>query len=103
MQAIGNERQRAKQAAADDLGRHHCAAQPDDRPRLAGVTVVSRAEEHVAVLKGAKREIAVGHMPSFEIAMDDSDQLIGGVHVQSLRVLIRIDQVRADVVFDDLG
>src|ERR1700758_5600122 len=40
---------------------------------------------------------------SFEIAMDDVDQMIGGVDVQRSGVFVRIDQVRADVIFDHLG
>src|ERR1700751_178722 len=40
---------------------------------------------------------------SFEIAMDDVDQLIGGVDVQRSGVFVRIDQVRPDVIFDHLG
>src|SRR6516225_7518233 len=41
--------------------------------------------------------------PSLEIAVDDGDQLIGGVDVQRPGVFVRTDQVRADVLFHHLG
>ena len=63
MQAVSYERERAEQTAADDLRCHHDAAQPDNRPRLARVAVMPCAEKNVIVLKGAKREIVVGHLP----------------------------------------
>jgi hypothetical protein len=40
VQAVGNESHGAEQAAADNLGRHHRAAQRDDAPRLAFVLLV---------------------------------------------------------------
>jgi hypothetical protein len=44
VQAVGDQREGAEQTATDDLHCHHDAAQPDDRPHPAGVTVMPRAE-----------------------------------------------------------
>jgi hypothetical protein len=63
VQAVGDQREGAEQTATDDLRCHHDAAQPDHRPRPAGITVMPRAEENVFVLEGAQREVAVGHLP----------------------------------------
>src|SRR5580704_4405888 len=41
--------------------------------------------------------------PSLEIAVDDVNQLSGGVGVESLGVFVRIDQMRADVVLNHFG
>src|SRR5215813_353963 len=52
VQAIGNERDRAEQQFADDLGHHHDAAERDDAPGPALVAHMARAEEDMAVSEG---------------------------------------------------
>jgi hypothetical protein len=58
VQAVGDQRDRAEQQAADDLGDHHDGAQHDHRPGAALVLVMAFAEEDVAVAgcgHGARR------------------------------------------------
>ena len=52
MQSVGDERDRAEQEPADDLGSHHEAAQRDHRPGAALVALVAVAQEDVAVKIG---------------------------------------------------
>ena len=49
VQPVGDQRDRAEQPAADDLGRHHGAAQPDHRPGPALALLVGLAEEDMAM------------------------------------------------------
>ncbi len=49
VQAIGHQRQRTEQPAADDLNHHHHAAQSNDTPGLALVLFVARAQEGVVM------------------------------------------------------
>ena len=49
VQTIGDQRDRAEQQPADDLGHHHDGAKRDHRPGAALVLVVAFAEKDVAV------------------------------------------------------
>ncbi len=52
VQPVGDQRHRAPQPAADDLGRHHRAAQPDDSPAAPLVALVMLAQKDVLVAPG---------------------------------------------------
>jgi hypothetical protein len=56
VQAVGNQRDRAKQPAADDLSDHHDAAQRNHEPSAAFVRVVARAEENVRMARRVEIE-----------------------------------------------
>ena len=104
VQAVGDERDRAEQQAADDLGDHHRPAEPDHRPRLALALLVSLAEEYVAVERRAmRRRCSQSWRSSFEIGADNFEQLLRRFGVQRIRVLFGIDEMRAHVVLDDFG
>ncbi len=49
VQAVGHERDRAEQQAADDFGHHHDGAKHDHRPGSALVLVVAFAQENVVM------------------------------------------------------
>ena len=63
VQAVGDERDRAEQPAADDFGRHHGGAKPDHRPGPAFALFVAFAKEDVAVERrlGASGAFALTH------------------------------------------
>ena len=103
VQAVGDQRDRAEQQAADDLGDHHGAAEPDHRPGLALAFLVPLAEEHVAV-KGRRGAAVVLIMAaSLQIGADDFEQLLGRVGVQRPGMLLGIDEMRPHVILDHLG
>ncbi len=49
VQPVGNERDRAEQEAADDLGNHHDGAERDHHPGAALVALMAFAEKDVRV------------------------------------------------------
>ena len=61
VQAVGDERDRAEQPAADDLERHHCGAKPDHGPGSALALLVPFAEENVAVEGGGAGGFRFAH------------------------------------------
>src|ERR1700674_1007855 len=66
MQAIGYQRERAKQAAADDLRQHHDAAQPDHGPGLAFVAFMTSAEKNMAMAGKRARSGGALHVEIFQ-------------------------------------
>ena len=61
VQTIRHQRQRPEQAAADDLGHHHDAAEPDDCPGFALVVGVTLAQKHMIVAAADSRICGHGH------------------------------------------
>jgi hypothetical protein len=61
VQTVGDERDRAEQQAADDLGRHHDDAQRDHGPSAALVARMAGAEEDVAVSRLAGPFVCAAH------------------------------------------
>ena len=61
MHAVGHQRDRAEQQAADNLGDHHGAAEPDHRPCPALAVFVARAEKHVGMRSGAAGTDGLAH------------------------------------------
>ncbi|PRX16415.1 hypothetical protein B0G75_1662 [Paraburkholderia sp. BL18I3N2] len=49
MQTVGDKRQRTEHTAADDLNKHHSAAQCDHGPRLALVLFVTNTQKDVVM------------------------------------------------------
>ena len=89
VQAVGDEGDRAEQQAADDLGDHHGAAEPDHRPGLAFALFVPLAEEHVACDAKARAAGCRSCRASFQIGADDFEQLLGRLGVERVGVAIR--------------
>jgi len=61
--AVGNERDRAEQGAADNLGDHHESGERHDAPSAPLVLIVMRAEEAV-ILRPRIDEMRMHHAPS---------------------------------------
>jgi hypothetical protein len=61
VQAVGDKGKGAKEIPADNLGHHHQAAQPDNGPGSAGVSVMPAAEEHVGMPVWNRRPFAAAH------------------------------------------
>lgn len=69
VQPISDQRDRAEDEAADDLGDHHCTAQPDDDPGLALTLLMGSAEEDMRV--AVRRRRVIGHgRSSLPIGLD---------------------------------
>src|SRR5215472_13944527 len=76
VQAVGDEGKGAENGAADNLGNHHQATQPDNGPGPARVSIMPAAEEHVAVsVWNWCGHVAVHDKSLLEIAVHDFDQL----------------------------
>ena len=61
MQPVGDQRDRTGEPAADDLGRHHRRAQPDDGPGSALARRVPLAQEHMTVEGRKRRAFGFAH------------------------------------------
>jgi len=106
MQSVGDERDRAEQQPADNLGDHHESAQRNHRPGAPLVARVAFAEKDVAVkvavlVRHSSCAIADAARYLLEISLHRLDQLFGAA--ATLGITRRIDDMKADMVLDHLA